>query len=88
MESKDSGIGDSECLPTSESLVSKSFGGKFASSLLLRRSNVPDSELTEVSCPVCSDSRRKFLYEENEYSICKCLGCTHIYVSPQPSKSF
>ena len=53
----------------------------------LLRSQVPDSGLNHTFCPICTGERRKFLYEEREWPVWKCLGCGHMYVSPQPSES-
>ena len=53
----------------------------------MKRSSIPDSDLTDINCPVCDSGKRKFLYEENEFPVWKCVTCSHIYVSPQPSKT-
>jgi 2-polyprenyl-3-methyl-5-hydroxy-6-metoxy-1,4-benzoquinol methylase len=53
----------------------------------MKRSNIKDSELTYINCPICNAVKCKLLYEENEFPVWKCLRCSHIYVSPQPSKA-
>ena len=54
----------------------------------MKRSSIPDSDLTDISCPVCDSGKRKFLYEEREFPVWKCVTCSHIYISPQPSNAF
>ena len=53
----------------------------------MKRSSIKDLELTNINCPICNAKKRKFLYEENEFPVWKCLICKHIYVSPQPSNT-
>ena len=54
----------------------------------MKRSSIPDSDLTDINCPVCDSGKRKFLYEEREFPVWKCVTCSHIYISPQPSNAF
>ena len=54
----------------------------------MKRSSIPDSYLTDINCPVCDAGKRKFLYEDREFPVWKCVTCSHIYVSPQPSNAF
>ena len=49
------------------------------------KSNVPESELNNLDCPVCFSKEKKFLRSEREYPLWTCGECSHIYVSPQPS---
>lgn len=61
--------------------VRSRFDGK---SRFLRSSILP-SELIETFCPICGDQRRRHLFNELEFPIWQCRGCTHKYVSPTPT---
>lgn len=49
--------------------------------------NLSESELIEVSCAVCGNSKRRTLGNDNGYWIRKCteVDCGFVYVSPRPS---
>ena len=39
-----------------------------------------------IYCPICGDKRRKFLFVDKGFPVWRCLQCSHMYVSPQPSR--
>ena len=39
--------------------------------------------LITVSCAICGEERRKFLFEKQGFAFHRCLECRHVYVSPQ-----
>ena len=54
----------------------------------IRRSSVPEAELSETNCPVCEQSPRRKLIVERGYPLWKCLSCKHVYISPRPSEKW
>ena len=54
----------------------------------IRRSSVPEDQLIETNCPVCGSSSRRQLIVERGYPLWKCLSCTHVYISPRPSRQW
>ena len=49
---------------------------------------IKKEDLTEIDCPICKDTKRKFLFKENGFQVWSCQNCSHIYVSPQPNEKF
>jgi SAM-dependent methyltransferase len=39
--------------------------------------------LEEVDCPVCGSDGRKWLLDAQGFTLARCLGCFHVYVSPR-----
>lgn len=83
MNSEDSKTDKGQELPISKLLKKEEVEGKWR----LQRSSISDSEMTEIPCPICFNERRKFLYEQHEFHVWKCIQCNHTYVSPQPSEA-
>jgi len=73
--------------PTSNEtrLIARGIDGEVQASFLL--SQVPESELDDIACPVCDSHRRRLLFVEREFPVHRCQACTHMYVSPQPSQA-
>lgn len=50
--------------------------------------SVPADELTDTNCPICQREQRRELIRERGYPLWKCLGCSHMYISPRPSQEW
>lgn len=46
-----------------------------------------EQQLGTIRCPICGHEGRKWLFEEGEYPIWRCLECKHAYVCPQPPEA-
>ena len=55
---------------------------------MTKRSDIPDSDLSNTFCPLCGGKERKFLGEDFEFPVWRCIQCSHVYISPLPSSSW
>lgn len=46
------------------------------------------TKLEEIPCNLCGADQPKLVYIDNSYRICRCRGCSLIYVNPQPVINF
>lgn len=39
--------------------------------------------IVEVDCPVCGSGARRYLFAKQGFSLFRCTGCSHVYVTPR-----